>query len=437
MPDKSNPIRQRLMKGGLAALVIKVGAAGLQFAMFLVLAQALNASTYGAFSFGFSLAVLLAVAGSFGQRMLSLRYVSIYAAQGQNRLATGRIRDGFWIITLGTVALAVLSAPAFIWMRPELGWPFIAATGVFALTTAWAEYFAFVLRAYDRMSLALAPRDVIWRGLVILSAIPLILFWPGQSSAAQITWLLTALLVAMVLVQVHLHPTTRPKALFLAPAAYDRATWRPRMWGLWGVSVLQIAAPNLVVVLLGLMLSPADTGPTFAALRIALLMNLVLLAANMVVSPTISRLHHDGKTRALQRTCATVAAIAGGSALLIFLGLILFGDWLLSLFGTGFESAYGVLLIVAGAYAVNALTGPTSVLLELTGHDRAAFRLLSRMNLMAMAAMIPMIWAIGPVGAALCLALSVAGWNLQAVRYARREMGIDPSILGLMREGQP
>lgn len=423
-------ILRRLLKGGIMALLIKGGAAGFQFLMFLVLAQAMSAEEFGIFGFGFSLALLLAVGGSFGQRMLSLRFLSIYISEDKPALAVGRMREGAVIVTLGTVVVSVVACFGMALAQPELRWGFLALTAAFAVSMAWAEYFAFALRAYEKMTLALAPRDVIWRLLVCLAALPMALGWLGQIDADMAMMLLTGLLAGTVLVQIMLHPATRLQTLISAPAAYDPAAWRPAMWGLWGVSFVQIAAPNLTVVLLGILLTPAETGAVFAALRIALLMNLVLLAANMVVSPTVSRLYHEGRYAALQKTCSTIALVASASAGLVFVGLVIWGDWLLGLFGEGFEEGYAVLLIVAGAYVVNTLTGPTSVLLELSGHDRAALRILTGMNIVSMLAMVPMIWWLGAVGAALCLALSIAGWNIQAVVYARRKIGLDPSVAG-------
>ncbi len=421
----------KLLRGGVMALFIKVGAAGFQFLMFLVLARSMSGPDYGVFGFGFSLGTLLAVGGSFGQRMMVLRFLSVYISEDRAPLARGVLREGFRIVLVGTAVLSLLVALVLPVFEEEVTTGFLLWTALFAVAMALAEYFAFALRAYETMSLALAPRDVIWRLLVILAALPVALGYLPQLDARSAMALITGLLLAVVLVQTLTHPATRPGALLRAPAEYDRKPWRQASWGLWGTSFVQMAAPNLTVVILGLLLSPEATGPVFAALRIALLLNLFLLAANMVASPTISRFYHQGRYEELQRTCSAIALLASGTALVIFLVLIFFGDRLLELFGPGFGEAHDVLLIVAGAYVVNTLTGPTSVLLELTGHERAAFRLLTGMNILSMAAMVPMTWAFGAPGAATCLALSIAGWNIQAVLYARRKVGLDPSVMGV------
>jgi len=422
-----------LLGGGLAALAIKIGAAGLQFLMFLALARAMLPAEYGLLGFGFSLATLLAVIGSLGFRMLSLRFLQIYQSEAQPALVAGLLRDGFRLVPFATLLLAAAVALGLALIRPEIPPAFLGATIALALALALAEYLAFVLRGFGRVTLALAPRDLAWRGLVALAVLPAVLGSTAPLSAAWASALLAALLALVIALQIGLAPELHPARLIRVPATYERARWRQAALGLWGVSVIQIAAPNLVVVVLGLVLSPAETGGVFAALRIAGLLNLVLLAANMVAAPTIARACHEGRIAAAQAICAEIAATAGAASAVVLLALVIFGRALLGLFGAGFEAAYPVLLIAAAAYVVNTLTGPTSVLLEVSGHERAAFGLLASANLAAIVALPLAVWAFGAVGAALCLAVSVAGWNLQAVRYARRRIGVDPSILGLRR----
>lgn len=429
-------IKKALFRGGMVALFNKVGAAALQFLMFLALARAMSTPEYGLFGFAFSLATLLAVGGSFGQRMLSLRFLGIYASDRMPKLATGIIRDGLRIVVLGTAALSILTALILPLLRQDLHFSFILLAGIFALVMALAEYFSYVLRSYGGIMLSLAPRDIIWRALVVLFTLPFALGWFPQIDASSGISLITVLLALIIVCQTLLHPATRPHALFCAPADFQREQWKRAAWGLWGTSFVQVAAPNLTIVIIGLLLSPQQTGPVFAALRIAQLLNLFLLAANMAASPLISRLFHEKRFAVLQRTCSSIALLSSVTAGLSFLLILLEGRFLLDLFGANYSVAYPALVIVSGAYMINTLTGPTSALLELTGHERAAFRMITTSNIVSLAAMPFATSSFGAVGATACLAFSIIGWNLQAVSYARRKIGIDPSILGIFYKGQ-
>lgn len=424
---------RRLLRGGIVALVIKVGAAGLQFLMFLFLARSMSSKDYGVFGFGFSLATLLSVGGSFGQRMLSLRYLSIYLSEASSAYATGLVRDGLRIILCGTALLGTLTILIMPLFEASISRDFLVYTTLFAIVLSLAEYMSFMLRSYGSMLVSLGPKDVLWRLLVVLVALPCALDLAPKLTEDSAMIVITALLCLSILIQSVSHPAARPHALFMAPAAYERVRWLKSAWGLWGTSFIQVAAPNVTIIILGLLLSPEETGPIFSALRIALLLNLVLLSANMVVSPSISRMFHEGRRAELQRTCSGVALISTAASLLFFFFLVIKGDAVLNLFGESYDEAYATLLIVCGAYVINTLTGPTSVLLELTGHERAAFRMITICNIAAISAMPLATWMFGAIGAGTCLALSITGWNVQAVLYARMRIGIDPSVLGWRR----
>ena len=105
----NDDVMAKLARGGMAALIIKIGGAGLSFLMFLMLARAMSAEEYGRFGFAFSLATLLAVVGSFGFRSLVLRYAAAYAADGAIELERGVIRHGYVVTALGCGALGSAS----------------------------------------------------------------------------------------------------------------------------------------------------------------------------------------------------------------------------------------------------------------------------------------------------------------------------------------
>lgn len=428
-----NPIFQKIVGGAFASLFVKVGAAGFQFLLFLALANAMSSDDFGLLGFGFSIATMLAVAGSFGQRMLTLKNIQIYLSDGREDLMRGVLRIGVKIVCVGTVILGIISCALLGVVRTDLTFDFLAAVAFFGLSIALAEYFAFVLRGYEKIMLALAPRDIIWRVLIILLSLPAIFGLMNLLPATLVIWVMGLSLCGIVLIQIHLFEKTRLVEIFTKPASFERKKWRKSAIGLWGVSVIQVAAPNVTVIILGLLFSPEETGPIFAALRIALLLNLVLLAANMASSPFVARLFHEKALQSLQKICSTIALVATVTSLICLVILIIWGKWILGLFGEGFDSAYLALLIASVAYVVNTATGPSSVLLEVSGHERAAFVRLTAVNTIAIALMPLGAWLASFNGVAFCLALSIVGWNVSAVLFARKHIGVDPSIFGITK----
>jgi O-antigen/teichoic acid export membrane protein len=78
-----------------------------------------------------------------------------------------------------------------------------------------------------------------------------------------------------------------------------------------------------------------------------------------------------------------------------------FGKELLNLFGDDFVVAYPILVILIVGQLANAMTGPVALLLNMTGHQTDAARILGAgviLNVTLNALLIP---AYGPTGAAL------------------------------------
>ena len=428
----SEEVTATLARSGFAALVIKIGAAGLSFLMFLLLARAMSAGDYGRFGFGFALATFLAYVGLLGRHHLALRFGAIYRAEKDGPRLNGLAREGYASVFLGCGGLGlILVLAALVFARPgeqhHLLW-----AGFLTVALGWAEYQSHLLRTVTGMWVALAPRDLCWRALVIALAAASALGFLPRLDAASGLLLLTLTLAAMLFVQAGLHPLTRPGNLLFAPAAADQSPlWRRAALGLWGNVIVQTATPNLAVVGIGLLLTPAETGPFFAALRTAMLLSLFSLAASMVATPLLAARLHAGDTDGARRICAMVAAGVGVPTLLVFLALLFWGGAALALFNEPFAREHPVLTVLAAGYLVNALAGPTAELLAMAGHERALFKIMLAAHLAALVALPLAILAAGPMAAALVLASAQIGWNLIAWRWARTRLGIDTSIFAL------
>ncbi|MGM0584155.1 MAG: lipopolysaccharide biosynthesis protein [Pseudomonadota bacterium] len=430
-------LARRLARGGAAALVIKLGAAGLSFLMFLLLARALGAEEFGRFGFAFSLATSLSVVGSFGQRMLVLRYAPAYHAEGDAARLTGVLRHGYAAVTLGGLAMAGGLAAAALLLPGLADRAHLLAAAALILALGLAEYQARALRAVAGMVLSLAPRDIFWRLAVILAAGAWLQAGARPPTAAEALGLVAGLLIGVTLVQAALHPLTRPRSLLLSPARHERREWMRAARGLWGVSVAQLAGPNLAIVLGGLLLAPSETAMLFAALRVAMLLDLVTLAAQMVGAPLISQRWHARDTAGLQRICRLIALATSGPALAAFALFLVAGDWLMALFGPEFAEAGWLLVALSLGYLSRTLFGPAAMIMQMAGRERALLRIAATCNALAMAAVAALAVLTGPLGAALAAAGGMVGWTVLAHLDVKRRLGVDSSLFGALRRPSP
>lgn len=425
MTTPSATTLNRLLRQGFLALVIKIGAAGLSFLMFLALARALPADAFGQFGFAFSLATLLSVLGSFGQRTLALKYASIYVADRDQASLSALVRFGYGhilaagaLLALGVAAIGISTGPTYLIL-----------VGPLAIAMSIAEYQAHFLRAYGTMVHALAPRDILWRACVILVAAATLMGLYQMTTAFSALCVLTITLLVICAGQLSLHAPMRNLLRQKTDAPIEtRQRWRHASLGLWGTSFVQSAGPNMAVVLLGLILSPAETGPFFSALRIAMVLSLFLMAANMAGASVIARSYAAEDRALLQQVCTSVARFVSIPTGMCFVLFWLLGPDILQLFGTGYDQAFIPLMILSAGYLISALMGPTIQIMETTGHERPYLRILTVSTCIFLVLMPVVIYFADVIGAALVISANMVVTRALCYRFIQRNLLITPGI---------
>lgn len=417
------------------ALAIKMVGAILSFLMFVALARSMSQNAYGIFGTVFSLVTLLAVVGAVGQRGVVLKFASAYDEQGRTDLLRGVYRSGYAQVIVGCTAAGAGGA-VYIYAFVDQSASVAVGVLVLAITMGLVEFQGVAFRSVAGLWVALAPRDLIWRGLVIITAVASIAIVGGGVDNST-SWIWSFAIGLGIIATAQLLVFDRSTHLLKGQRNYDREAWRGPRLGLWISSATMAAVPGLAVLMVQSFVSTEDVGPFFAALRTAQMLNLLLLASTVVVAPTLSRTISRDDHEASQTVVAVAALASGLFGVFGFLVMAVFGRQLLNLFGPDFDSAYAVLLILASGFLLNTLAGPTGSLLEMHGGQNMYSALLLAFNAVSLAFMpiIVSIW--GTLGAAWCIAFSAAGWNLAAWIYCRRKYGIDPTILSgitLLRE---
>lgn len=423
----------KLARGGMAALIIKVGAAGLSFLMFLMLARAMSAEEYGRFGFGFSLAMFLSVIASLGLHTGILRWWPEFVAKRSPGKAESIRRFG-----LRWSAISALSmASALSLFIPALGWSGVAGLGylhaaaLLVVPLALSEYVASALRAQGSVVWALAAKDIIWRVGFITLAIYTITASIDLSAGGVFLFAAAALMGLVMLQLSRLFGGAKTESAGQVLTMRDGLELLRTALPMWGASVLYAFSQYVDVVLLGMFISPEEVGPYFAATRVANVLGLMLIAANMVAAPVISRLFHSGEHAQMQQVLRMIAIGVTVPTLLAFGLIVATGVPLLELFGLGFSEAYVPLIILSAAFGFNALCGPTGYLLQMTGHQRGYALIMLTTYGFTLAIQLVLIPTIGTVGAAIGTLFGLVAWNLGARHLALTKLNLDPTIFSL------
>jgi O-antigen/teichoic acid export membrane protein len=190
------------------------------------------------------------------------------------------------------------------------------------------------------------------------------------------------------------------------------------------VSLLFFGMGGMDVLFLGYLLPGAPTAYYVAAMRTAMLTSTGLVAVNSITVPMVAALYKRGGKKDLEGLVVTGARWGLTVAALMAGFLMIGGPLVLQIFGSGFEKAYVLLLILLAGQIVNSGSGPAAFILLMTGNEKRAAYVLFPVNAVMIAGYLLLIPLIGAAGAAIVTAGGISLWNLGMIRQIKRRVGI-------------
>ena len=229
-----------------------------------------------------------------------------------------------------------------------------------------------------------------------------------------------ALVVALtVLASAVAFAATAYAAWRVLPMAWhgERATTDRSAWIASGGTLLtSLVAVSLIervdTVMLGTMAGPADAGLYSAASRLALLVGFAIAAVNALLGPMCAELHARDDWDGLRQTVAHGTLMASGTALVLSAVLLLFGRWLLHLFGPAFPPAAGALSILVLGQLALAVLGSGGGLLAIAGRNRVLMGVMVTAALADVALCFVLIPTLGMNGAATATLAAMLVWGV-------------------------
>lgn len=420
----------------VGSLGIKVATAGLTYLTYVVLSRTQTESEYGHFAFGLALATMLAMLAGMGQSTAVLRLWPQLLGQGDKGDAESVVAAGS-AITIGASLLiagllCVLAVGSMPFLPPRETINHFIGAAFLILPMALAEYNSSVLRAQGSLWTALLPRDIVWR--LALPAAVMALFAVGVVlSGPDALTLSAALLIGALIMQMGFalkrHYAVLPR---MAPVRGHWQRWgKLSRWLLLG-ALIETFTLNADVILVGLMLDLESSGLYFNAFRTAGLMTLFTFAIELVIAPMVAEHYHAGAMRKAQAITALCSWAGFVFSLLIFAIFLFFGEFILSLFGPSYAEGTLVLLLLSLGLLFDAATGPSKIVMMMTGHERAyvaIFGAIMGLGFLVQIFIIPVWGIVGAaavnMGARILAQIAIALW-------CRFRIGIDTSLLGVL-----
>jgi O-antigen/teichoic acid export membrane protein len=432
----STDASRSFVKSGFSVFALRIGALFLAFAADAVLTRSLGTERYGVLAIGISLMSILITISTLGLNTALNKIIPTARVEGRGDLVQGVIGWSAKWMLIASVALGALFAGC-VWLAgDQIGTSLRAVLFIFALflpVQVLATHRRAVLQALKHPVKSLLPEQAI-RSLAVLVLIGGVFLIQGERlTLLQAAWMYcagmgVAFIVAHLWKNQHVGRDLAPAKPSVTPALWW-ALALPMCWN----SVMRMLNSSADPAMLG-WLDSAESAAHFAiANRLTAFLMFGTMAVNAVAAPMIAELHAKGKTAELQRILNLAAKGLALYAIPMSAALFIGGPWILTLFGEGFDQAYTTLCILAVGRVLTCLVGIVGFLLSMTGHHARVARVMTISAIAKVILNIILIPQFGAEGAALATLVMLVMFSGLLWRDVRRELGVDPSLLALLR----
>jgi O-antigen/teichoic acid export membrane protein len=179
-------------------------------------------------------------------------------------------------------------------------------------------------------------------------------------------------------------------------------------------------SPTLI---LGYFATAKDVGLYSIANSTAFVINFILWIFSSVYAPHFAILYKEKEMDKLKRMLSKSIIYMSFMAVPIFLVIIIFPDYILSIFGKSYILAKDGLIIIAFAQLINVLTGPVYFLLNMTGNQRKLRIIILLTSIFCLVISLILIPKYGYIGAIISTAIGLVFQNALSFYYSKKILG--------------
>jgi O-antigen/teichoic acid export membrane protein len=424
--------QRTVVLGTLGSVSLNVVTLLANFVLAVVLARTLGTARYGTYAVALAWSVFLAVPATVGLPPLVVRRVAASMEREEWGLLRGIIRFANRTVTVSSTAIVGLAAVTALVLRdeqPDLVGPFLVGLLLVPITALTLLRHA-AIQGLHRVVLARLPDTIVMP--VTFLAVVLVAGWMlGDRFTA--VWAIAlnvfAAGVAFIVGTVLLWRVL-PGEVWWAEPDFERRNWVRSALPFVGISMLLTINNQLGTILLGTFADSEAAGMFSVAMRVAMFTSFMFLAATYPLYPNVARLWAAEDTDAIQHLLTRTVRVVTIFSIVIALGLCVFANEILAIFGSEFSEAATAFRILVVAELAKAVLGFGGIVLVMTTHERSMARATAvgvTLNLAIAIALIP-VWGVD--GAAVASAVSTIASGMCIVWFAWRRLGVYAPAIG-------
>jgi O-antigen/teichoic acid export membrane protein len=438
----SSTLRRRLLSGSTWALGGKIGAATIGIVTNGVLARLLTKQEFGVYFLAFSIISLGAVIGSLGLPKTVLRFVAENMTLGQPGRARRAIYTALGLGALGALCISL----AYLFIVGDLVSRYLfqssALVAIIGLTAGWMaisamqEIMAETFRGFHDIRMATLFGGLATGGksaglimrIMLLACLALLGLMSGWDTDLRTVMLASigsgaasSLLAALFLHKRIASLGTQGMENPISAGDELRDAFPILIISL--TSFILLSAADLWI--LGIFRSDAEVAVYGAASRLVALIAMPLLLTNLVLPPIIAEMYAQGRTAELEGTLRSFSTLSGVPSLLVLIVFMLLGGPILGVvYGSGYQSAAMVLVLLSAGKLAAVWAGSCGAVLQFTGHQGSMLRVNLLTSPLFIIGALLVVRDYGPIGIASMTAAITVLQNAALVLVAKRKTGI-------------
>lgn len=424
--------RLEFTRGAALAFALHVGAMGVAFGVQIAYARWMTTEAFGIYAQALAAMIVTANLLVIGIPMVNLQLLPVFVERRDWARVYGLMGWGMRRVAALAGIAGLFWAMAGAVQGLDAAW---SIAGLLVLPTAVVAVQQTQALGFKRVFLARGPSEI-GRPLLALGLFGLLVSVgsaPTASVAMVALLIATGLVTGMLAGRIRLLPPADAREV---EPAIDHHDWQERTAQFFGHGFFAMVLDRADLLLVGWYLGAEAAAVYAVVISVGKLLTFALASVNTIAAPMVSDLHEQGRLAEVQDVLRL--GVGASAALAVVGGLVLFGlsEWVLSWFGPAYTTGATALWICLIGYAVNALAGSAGLVVSMAGHQRITWRVVGLAAAILLGLDMWLIPEAGIVGAAAARSAAMAFWNVVLAVYARRELGLDPSVFAWASRGR-
>lgn len=425
---------------GLARFAVRAIPVGLGLVCLFVgqawLARLVGVEVFGSYGYALTWITGGAIMARAGYEWVLIKNLPGMSRDTRNGAARFLLVHAFRAVSVRAIVAAFVVVGALALMSPSgasLDRLTLFVAAALVLFLAWGGMRRAWGLAYGATWLADTPENIVKPLLVVLVA-AIIISFQGAISVPDLIGVNFAVTALAVIIGIALLLMKSRSIIDSTSEPVDLTPSRSLMRAMWLTTVLNMVLRNTDILLIGALTDARTTGLYIAASRLAAIAGTPVTVLDQVVAPRIALAHEAGDKAELRKITFEYGLLAA-TGCFVFLGLLVFmrSNLVTTVFGDAFAESAPLVGVLLAGHAVNSLTGPSGLLLSMTGSHKTSVCVaaISALALVALLCLLtPKFQAFG-AAAAFSAALTIK--NGTQVALVVRRLGINPTLLPLPR----